>query len=271
MRINLNLNLKFATSWNALTPKQLQEISYGIELYLTFLECRPKETHPLHFSRLFIHIVKNLLRVNNWFKVWISLRQVPPEEYKKEIQFLLDGVTRTKFLPAFKLKNTIYYPPLDRLQNITIKEFSFIDTMYYNWRKTKKDIYLDHLCAALYRPAGGDELDIRKPFNKILVEKEVDKFGKLNKKKKVAIGYTYEGCRNYIAQLYPHVFPKPIKNEAEEEENTPKKEPAYTPFGQLLMYKIKFDTSKLESTQNLNAHEFLGIYENELKEQKNHK
>ena len=269
MRINLNLNLRFATSWNDLTEKQLKEISYGIERYLTFLECHPKETHPAHFSRLFVHLVKNLLRTNHWFKVWIALRQVPPEEYKKEVQFLLDGVTRTKFLPAFKIGKKEYHPPLNRLQNISIKEFSFIDAMYYNWRKTKKDIYLNHLCAALYRPAGGDELDIRKPFNKILVEKEVQNFNKLDRKKKVAIAYTYEGCRNYIAKLYPHVFPASPKKDPEDK--TPKKDPVYTPFGQLLMYKIKFDTSKLESTQSLNAHEFLGIYENELKELKNKK
>lgn len=267
--MDIKINIKFATSWNELNQKQLEEISYALEEYSRFLYCHPEEARPAEYARLYIKLIKNLLRTNNFIKVLIVLRQIPPAEYKPFVKFLLDDISRTIFIPAFKIKGTRYHPPLSRLQNITINEFSLADWAYYTWRKTGDTRYLDILCAILYRPQGGTELDIRKPFNKILIEREVPKFKKVRLKKKIAIAFIYQGCRNHIIKQFPHVFPKPP--EQDPDDKTPREEQKYTPFGQLLMYKIKFDTSKLEQTQQLNAYEFLGMYENELKEQKKSK
>ena len=276
-------NIKLATSWNELTERQLQNIASALEKFFRFRECYPEDSQPALFSRLYISLVKTLLRTNNMIKTWVALKQIPPEEYREHVEFLLKEVSRTKFPDAFKLKGKTYHPPGNRLNNISIREFSFVDSMWFNWKKTNDTRYLDLLCAALYRkaPEGRpqNELDIRKPFNKILVEQEVERFQKLPKKKKLAIAYTYEGSRNYIVKLYPHVFPPPRKKTEEELEAESQKlkaksqEPKYTPFGRLLQHKIQFDPSKLERTQNLNVNEFLSTYENELielKKQKKH-
>lgn len=274
--INLNLNIRLPESWNELSEKQLEEISFALDYYHRFIDLHPEEVREFYNYNLYVRLVKNMLRENNFIKVWIALRQLPPEEYQEYVQFLIQGVNRTKFLKPFLLGGKMHYPPMDRLQNITIEEFGYLDTAYYYWRTTKQEKYLNILCAALYRRSDfktlfkfvpKNEKDIRKAFDKIYVGPAVTKFQKLDIKKRVAIGTIYEGCRNYIAKLYPNVFPKPPEKDPNDKTPTPK--PVYTPFGQLITNKIKYDTSKLKSTQALNIHEFLSVYENELSQDKN--
>ncbi len=265
-------NIKLAKSWNELTDSQLQEIAYSLEWYHK-KKLEKKNTAIYLYSKLFLSLIKQLLRTNNAVKVWIALRQIPPEEYKSHVSFLTAEISRTKFPAAIKIKKKIFFSPGDRLQNISIKEFSFVDSLYYNWRKTNDNRFLNLLCATLYRTKNAisnqDEIDIRKPFNKIFVERDSPLWYDVPVKKKLAIAYAYEGSRNYIVQQYPHVFPKPVKEKVDE--NQVKKEVHYTPFGKLLHFKIQFDHSKLEATQNLNVHDFFGPYENELIELKKQK
>ncbi|SDS11647.1 hypothetical protein SAMN04487764_1493 [Gillisia sp. Hel1_33_143] len=262
-------NITMARSWNQLTAVQLCGVAAALEHFHKLKDCHPKEFQPAHYSKLYVALVKNLLRVNNFGKVWIALWQIPSEEYQDYVKFLLGEITRTNFIPAFRLKKETYFPPADRLQNISIKEFSFIDSLYYNWRKTQDIRYLDMLCATLYRPAGSSskEIDPRRSFDKFFVEKDVKAIKRLRYRKKLAVAYTYEGCRNYIVKQYPHVFPAPEKGE----KKIKKIQVSYTPFGKLLHFKIQFDHSKLDLVQNLNIHDFFGPYENELIEMKNKK
>ncbi len=262
----MKLNIKLPQTWNELSEKQLQHIAEGLEHYRKLPE--DKQNHPKFIQRLYLHFIKNLLRENSWFKVRIALRQIPPSTYLDYLQFLLNENKRHQFPKAFKLKGKTYFPPAVRLQNVKMKEFSFADTLFYHWRETGNTNYLDLLCVTLYRQKGSDsEIDVRKPFEKILTQNELPKFSKLSYRKKLAIAYAYEGSRNYIIGLYPHVFPKPI--EAAQDPEQPKTQPVkptYTPFGKLLHHKVNFDPSKLRETEELTINEFLSIYENELVE-----
>lgn len=268
----MNINITLAESWNELSELQLKEITKSLEDYHKFSPLFPDHAQPEQYSKLYVKLVKQLLRTNNMFKVWYALHQIPPEFYENYVKFLIGEDTRTSFFPAFKFRRKTYHPPADRLQNLTIKEFSFADSLFYNWRKNGDDRFLDLLCATLYRIEGGDELDPRKPFSKILVQRDAARFKKLGYKKKLAIAYCYEGSRNYITRQYPNIFPKPAKEENEDQDKkSKKKESRYVPFLQLLQHKIQFDPSKLEVTQNLNIHEFFSTYENELIEIKKQK
>lgn len=262
----MKLNIKLPQTWNELSEKQLQHIAEGLEHYRKLPE--DKQNHPKFIQRLYLHFIKNLLRENSWFKVRIALRQIPPSTYLDYLQFLLNENKRHQFPKAFKLKGKTYFPPAVRLQNVKMKEFSFADTLFYHWRETGNTNYLDLLCVTLYRQKGSDsEIDVRKPFHKIVVQNELKNFSKLSYRQKLAIAYAYEGSRNYIIGLYPHVFPKPI--EAAQDPEQPKTQPVkptYTPFGKLLHHKVNFDPSKLRETEELTINEFLSIYENELVE-----
>lgn len=260
-------NIQLAKSWNELSEKQLQDVAFALEWF--HKKNRDKKEKPIYlYSKLYLALVNQLLRSNNAVKVWIAIRQIPPTNYKEHVTFLIREISRTKFPGPIKIKNKIFLSPANRLQNITIKEFSFADSLYFNWRKSNDNRYLDLLCATLYRESGAfsNEIDPRKSFNKIIVESNVPLWTKISLKNKLAIAYAYEGSRNYIVKQYPHVFPKPPKGE-----KTKPPQNDYTPFGKLLHFKIQFDHSKLEATQNLNVHDFFGPYENELIELKKHK
>jgi len=269
--MELSLKITLATTWNELTEFQLCEISTALDHYHKFKDCHPAASQPALYSKLYVVLVKSLLRTNNFISVWFALRKLSPEFYEEYVQFLCGEIQRTAFLPAFKFKGNTYFPPANRLQNLTIKEFSFVDSLYYNWKKTQDVRFLDMLCATLYRTEGPKDpfsIDIRKPFNKIFVEKDTPLLSGLPYFKKIAIAYCYEGSRNYIVKQYPHIFPKPEKQDPEEKVKTKQ---IYTPFLKLLHYKIAFDPSKIERTQDLNVHDFFGPYENELIEMKTQK
>lgn len=269
--MKINLNIKLPQSWNELSKKQLQGIAEVLEYYRRLPEEKQEEGREL--KKLYLHLIKQLLRENSWLKVWIALLQIPPSEYLDYLQFLFKENKRHQFPEAFKIKKKTYSPPALRLQNVKMKEFSFADSLYYNWRQTGREDFLNLLCATIYREKGGkSEIDIRKPFEKLLVQMEVVRFQKLKHREKLAIAFAYEGCRNYIISLYPHVFPKPIEatQDPEQKKKNPEK-PTYTPFGKLLHYKVQFDPSKLKDTENLTINEFLSIYENELAELEKHK
>jgi hypothetical protein len=266
-------NIQLAKSWNELNEKQLEEVATALESYRNNLDRFPSAAAQLS-TRLYFQLIKNLLRTNNAVKVWVALRQVPPEEYSEHVQFLVLGINRTKFPAAFKIKRNTFYPPGARLANINLKEFSFADSLWYYWRQKKDDRYLDLLCATLYRTGIGAnaEYDPRKAYIKNLVEEDVKLFSRIKKKKKLAIGYAYEGSRNYIVAQYPNIFPKPPEPpKGEQAEKSPRNKPVYTPFGKLVDFKIGFDPSKKREVLEMNIHDFFQTYENELIEMKNHK
>ncbi|MCT8340487.1 hypothetical protein MG296_10515 [Flavobacteriaceae bacterium TK19130] len=266
--MNIPINIKLPTTWNELSPKQLGEVAYILEYFRAQEKTRQQDFR--FYVRFYFQLVKQLLRSEKWYKVYIAIRQIPPMNYKKHVEFLLHGVSRTSFPKKLKAGKHTMLPPADKLKNISIEEFSFADALFYRWQELGNDEYLQLLCATLYRPKGGNEYDPREPFNKVMVEKRFDCFNKVPYKKQLAIGYTYLGCRNHIVSLYPHIFPKPYEPK-EEEEKKPRPKPKYVPFGRLINFKVKFDPSKIEATEKINVHKFLSNYENELIELKKQK
>jgi len=269
--MNIKLNIKLAKTWNELSAIQLSNIAAALEHFHKFKDCHPKEFLPVHYSKLYVQLVKNLLRSNNFIKVWIALHQIPPDFYVKDVKFLLQGCDRTKFIPAFKVAKELVHPPADRLRNITMKEFSLADSLFYAW-KEKGDIrHLNSLCATLYRKKAGNSLtDIRIECHGELIEQEALKFYKVSFKKKLAIAYTYEGCRAHIAKVHPNVFPQSAPL-SEEEKLKPRPKPKYVPFGKLMSAKAEYKPHQLTKTENLNVYKFLSLFDNELSEQKNRK
>lgn len=246
----MNCNIHIPQTWNELTERQLQQIALGLEYYRALPD--DKQNTGLQLKKLYIHLIKNLIRENGWFKVRIALRQIPPNEYVDYFKFILQGNKRTKFPKKIRLKKKDRIPPENRLQDITAGTFSFADSLFYRYRQNPNPRFLNLLCATLYRPKG-------QAFNKIDAEKQAVHWQKVKRSKKLAILYAYEGGREYITSLYPKIF---SKQEEEEKKGTQK----YTPFGRLIHYKVGFDPYKLEQVENLNIHKFFSIYQNELVE-----
>lgn len=258
------VNISIPQTWDSLTIKQFKNIVYQLECFQTIIKDTPvAKTYAT--TKLYLQICKELLSSNSWKAKRWALQEIQPKEFQPHTDFIYKTIARTKFLPSVKIQRTTYYAPATRLRNSTIAEFAYIDAAFYNWRQTQNRIWLDVLCAALYRETStvSTEIDPRKPFVKIEVDARADQFEKLDYQTKLAIAYTYEGCRNHIANTFPLIFPKPLKVEGEEAP-APKNQ-KYVSFGEIILDKIQGDPSKLAITNNVLLYDFLNIYNQDIK------
>lgn len=258
----MQINLSIPQKWNNLSTDQLQNIALQFHLYQEIVKDSPK-TESQTAARLFLQLSKELLRGNKWQAIRVALKEMRPKAFVELTKFLYEKADRTKFIPQIKVDGSVYHSPGQRIRNITIGEFSFADAVFYKWKQTKQPIWLTVLCATLYRPAADElnDIDIRKPFVKQAVDARADIFQLLPLKTQLAIGATYEGCRNHIADTFPLIFPKPIVIEGQ-----PKPKPGkYVSFGEIILQKIDGDPSKLMQTNNVLAYDFLNIINNDIK------
>lgn len=257
----MKVHLTLPKSWNDLSDTQLKNIAYQLECFHMLIKDTP-ETLTKHTTALFFQISKELLRHNNWRDIRVALKEIQPQAFRELTKFVYTGVGRTKFISQVKVKGVTYHAPATRLRNTTIAEFAFADVAFYKWRKTQNNIWLSVLCATLYREASirCSEIDKRKPFIKLAVDKRADAFQTIDIQTKLAIAYSYEGCRNHIAKSFPLIFPKPIITE----DAAPKKQ-KYVSFSEIVLDKIQGDPSKLEATNNTLTYDFLSIYSNDIK------
>lgn len=120
------------------------------------------------------------------------------------------------------LKRNSLYGPSDELKNISLAEFSYADSFYLKYFKSKNTEDLDLMIACLYRPKQKEvdinseyfTGDIREKFNKNTIEQRAAQIKKLHIKYKQAILLFYIGCRTYIVDSHPSVFPKDSKQKA---------------------------------------------------------
>lgn len=257
--------LNIPETWNQLSATQFKNIVYQLECFQSLVKDSPETTNE-NATKLYLQVCKELLRHNSAKAIKTALEEIQPKAFAQITKFIYKSVERTKFTPSFKINKITYHAPATRLRNSTIAEFAYVDAVFYKWRQTHNPIWLNVLCAALYREASPTPTDIdqRKPFIKQAVDARADALSKLSYQNKISIAYTYEGCRNHIANTYPLIFPKPIKVEGEQTTPKPKKQ-KYVSFGEIILDKIEGDPSKLHVTNNVMLYDFLAIYNNDIK------
>ena len=263
------LHLNIPQSWNDLSVLQVKNICYTHYCNIQSIKNNPKQKDAITTATFFI-IAKELLRKNGFFKVRKALKEIRVKAYAQWVDFIFKEVNLHRFPKTItithKLINrTTLYGPHFRLKNISIAEFSFADALYYKWKTTNDLVFLNLLCATLYRYKTNynkktKEL-MRQPFNKVQAETNYTMFINVPFKTKLTIAYAFEGTRNYIVKLHPLVFPKVVHSEDKK-----KKPQKYLPFGELLSAKIQYDPSKLEAVENMNVYKFFALYQNELKD-----
>lgn len=263
----MDVFLKIPTTWNQLSHQQFSNIVVQLESYHEIIKADAKAVEECS-TKLYLQLAKELLRHNKISAIKTALKEIQPKAFKELTQFIYKKTERTKFKEILKIKGTAYYAPAIRLRNCTIAEFSFADAAFYKWRHTNQPIWLNVLCACLYREAAPTptDIDLRKPFLKQAVDARADIFEHVNYKTKLAIAYTYEGSRNHISSTFPRTFPKPVVVEGETP--IPQK---YVSFGEIILDKIKGDPAKLAITNNVFVYDFLSIIENDIKNFKRQK
>lgn len=242
----MTINLKIPTSWNDLNIRQLKKIAGYFHSDLSGV---------LFDSKLFLV----LLNVRWWqfLKQWKALKTIKNVGFsslKEHYNWLHSSINLTTFIPSIKTKSKKLHAPADRINNLTVNEFSHADDLFLGWHTTQDFEYLHYLAAVLYREL--DENGKRVPFDKTELDKRAKQLSKLDKQTLLAISLSYQGSRSYMISQFPVVFPKP-KGKT--------KTPRNSGFGKLVLHLSggKFGTHN--ETKNTNVYTFLSEFEEQLK------
>lgn len=238
--------LKIPESWNSLSKAQLTKIAYLSHF---------KTNNALYDFKIF----KALLNIKWWQlkkhrNAKIVFKQVPITTLKNNYNWFYNSVNLTSFIPSIKVKNKTLYAPGNRINNLTIDEFSHADDLHAGWLKTKDFNYLIFLAAILYREQDS-KTKKRVVFDKNELENRAKKLNKIHKKTLLAILLSYEGCVNHMTAQFPLIFKKSETKKAQS-----------NGFGKLVLHLSggKFGTHN--ETKNTNIYIFLSEFEEQLKQ-----
>ncbi|WP_313373771.1 hypothetical protein [Chishuiella sp.] len=236
-------NILVPNTWNKLNEWQLEQIAH---LYLN--------ADPDNFSSTYEQMIllcyQNSSGWKDFSKFKKIVREVPITELEKYVRFLRDSTEFYKFpdIPGL-------IKPSNRIENITIRQFSTIDTFFHIWNKDKSLLNLKRLVATLYRINDKyDDLDL------VEVSKITDKIS-VEKLEAIALAFLF--TRMYIEDKFPIVFPK--KKDTEEEKLKPvfkKQNQSFIPFDKVIV-GIAMDElqplGKKQDADQVRVYEFLGV------------
>ena len=119
-------------------------------------------------------------------------------------------------------------PPADRLANLTIKQFSVADSLYYRLRLSQyqDELLLRQLMASLYNLPDT-------PFDVLNLPQVAEHTDKTPINTAYEVAFAYTCCREYIIGKYPKVFASPSSTQRGENPVF-RKEAAYTPFSKII-------------------------------------
>lgn len=236
-----------ATKWNELNDWQLGEVA---KVFFTGV---PESQRMYRLVYILFGVKRNLWRM---FKLrYLSLR-VPFKELSKHCRFLLLESDRTIFPKVLTLGTKKLYGPSDRLSSISIEQFSLADVFYYMWAKKYDVKELNRLVSVLYLPKGVT-FDKSNLSHSVYVEL-------MPLAQKLSVVLAYIGTRNYFRGKYKHVFPP--------SDATAKGE--YHSFSEIIVSMARSENQPFGGyyeTAAANAIDFLKVYNEELKSQKQKK
>ena len=118
--------------------------------------------------------------------------------------------------------------PAPRLANLTIKQFSVADSLYYRLRLSQyqDELLLRQLMASLYNLPDT-------PFDVLNLPQVAEHTDKATIATAYEVAFAYTCCREYIIGKYPKVFSSPSSSQRGEKPVF-RKEAAYTPFSKII-------------------------------------
>ena len=118
--------------------------------------------------------------------------------------------------------------PAPRLANLTIKQFSVADSLYYRLRLSQyqDELLLRQLMASLYNLPNT-------PFDVLNLPQVAEHTDKAAITTAYEVAFAYTCCREYIISRFPKVFASPSSSQRGEKPVF-RKEAAYTPFSKII-------------------------------------
>lgn len=236
------MNITVAKSWQELNAWQLEEI---VDMYLNAAE--------KDWEKAFEKMILILFQKKKGFwarmRLWKIINQVPISTLAEFGEFLLQPPKVHRFPEIKNLKK-----PADRLGDLSIKQFSFMDQFFHHWMEDKSDNYLRALCASIYR--------LNDSFDEQHLSKIAKYTDKLTKKQRQVIGFIYMSCYHHIAEEFPVVFPKPKKKEGETEK--PIKKAPFQPFSKIILNIVMYEETQplgnLHESRNTRIYDFMTVF-----------
>lgn len=236
------MNITVAKSWQELNEWQLEEI---VDLYLNSTEDNWEKT----FEKMIIVLFQKKKGFWARLKLWKIIKQVPVSVLAEFGEFLLQPPKVHKFPEVENLKK-----PADRLGDLSIKQFSYMDQFFHSWMETKSDKFLRALCASIYR--------IDKNFDEQELPTIAIYTDKLSKKKRQVIGFIYMSCYHHIAEQFPVIYPKPINNDEDIEK--PKNKGKFKPFSEMILNIVMNEETQplgnLHESNDTRIYEFMNVF-----------
>lgn len=204
-----------ASTWNELPEKALMLIASQWQSWKHILQSKQQgidRARNKAFLRARILLLQVLMGVN-------------PMDRKSEKTKLFNAIAPDQMLDLLKTTDFIFdentltinklpklaglYGPPNGLKNISIGEFANLEVNFLNYHKSGKAVYLNNICAILYRPGNDDNLingDARDEFNDKQIEHRSKQLAKQPEHIKQAILLFYMGCRNKITKDHKAIF-----------------------------------------------------------------
>lgn len=238
------MNITVPTSWQELNIWQLEEIT---DLYLNHFE--NEEDQQKSFEKMILILFQKKPGFWARMKLWRIIKQVPISTLAEFGQFLLQPPKLHKFPEVTGL-----IKPADRLGDLSIKQFSFMDQFFHGWIDTKEDKKLRALCAAIYR--------LRDKFDEQLLQQVAAHTDLLNQKQRQVIGFIYMSCYQHMAGQFPVVYPKSKKKEGEE--GMPRKKEQFRPFSDIILNMVLHEESQplgnLHESYHTRIYDFMNVF-----------
>jgi hypothetical protein len=247
----MNVQLKIPTNWNQLNDLQLKKIATYFHV----------DMQPVVYD---YYIFRTLLNVRWWqflkkWKLKKTLKTVSLPDLKIHYDWVYNSLNLTRFIPKITLRKNIkttvvLYAPADRINNLTADEFAHAEDLFLGWYDKKDLEYLVYLTAVLYREK--DAKGKRIAFDKSELEQRAAALTSMDTQIFYATFLSYAGCRNYLIEQFPTIFPK---------SDGPQTPPKSSGFGKLILELSGKKFGTYQQTKATNIYTFLSDLELELK------
>lgn len=159
-----------------------------------------------------------------------------PKRTQQQLLLQVPFTTLWQYAEPFLTTEKLYHfrdltkmiAPAPRLANLTIKQFSVADSIYYRLRLSQyqDELLLRQLMASLYNLPNT-------PFDVLNLPQVAEHTDKATIDTAYEVAFAYTCCREYIISRFPKVFSSPSSTQRGEKPVF-RKEAAYTPFSKII-------------------------------------
>jgi len=224
------------SEWEELTPEQVVFIAPRMLNFRPDIQAMKDE------------IMAKFMQIRNKDLRRLNIAQM--NGLHKALNFLWEkNDLTTNPLPLLKIRFRKYHGPGPRMKDISFGQFMIADTFFLKYMRSRSPEDLNMFVASLY---------YRKEFDASKVERVAQKLRRAKMDKKLAVVLFFTGCRNYINNRFPLLFPKPAKGESKAKGNK-------ASWGDVLISLVGENPAEKDRVEKLDLYFALAFLESQIR------